>query len=158
MVTSWFDAKHMQKILSPLATSLATGDIKSFKAQFENTVMRCFSYLDVGRNTAESFYHAFVLGVIVSLDKTHEIKSNREAGTGRYDIMIVPRDINGTGVIIEFKKRRPKEEENLEETAVNALEQIEAKKYEVELRERGITNIKKLAICFDGKESLVKEG
>ena len=157
MVTSWFDVKHMQKIFSPLLACLASGNIKDFKAQFEDTVMRCFSYIDVDKNEAESFYHAFVLGMIIGLDKTHEIKSNREAGTGRYDVMIVPRNSNDIGIIIEFKKRRPKEEHNLEETAVNALEQIEDKKYEVELRERGVKNIKKLAIVFDGKESLVKE-
>jgi hypothetical protein len=157
MVTSWFDVKHMQKILSPLLVSLASGNIKDFKAQFEDTVMRCFSYIDVDKNKAESFYHAFVLGMIVGLDKTHEIKSNRESGTGRYDVMIVPRDSKNIGIIIEFKKRRPKEEATLEEAAINALEQIEDKKYEVELRERGVKNIKKLAVVFDGKESLVKE-
>jgi hypothetical protein len=158
MVTSWFDVKHMQKILSPLLLSLASGNINDFKTQFEDTVMRCFSYIDVDKNKAESFYHAFVLGMIIGLDKTHEIKSNRESGTGRYDVMIVPRDSNGIGIIIEFKKRRPKEEANLEESAINALEQIEDKKYEVELRERGIKNIKKLAVVFYGKDSLVKEG
>lgn len=158
IVMSWFDAKYMQKILSPLLASLASGNIKDFKAQFEDTVMRCFSYIDVEKNEAESFYHAFVLGMIVGLDKTHEIKSNRESGTGRYDVMVVPRDCNDIGIIIEFKKRRPKEEANLEESAVNALEQIEDKKYEIELRERGVKNIKKLAVVFDGKESLVKEG
>jgi hypothetical protein len=157
MVTSWFDVKHMQKILSPLLLALASGNIKGFKAQFEDTVMRCFSYMDVTKNTAESFYHAFVLGMIVGLDKTHEIKSNREAGTGRYDVMIVPRDNKDIGIIMEFKKRRPKEDADLEDAAINALEQIEEKKYEVELRERGIKNIKKLAIVFEGKDSLVKE-
>jgi hypothetical protein len=157
MVTSWFDVKHMQKILSPLLVSLASGNIKDFKAQFEDTVMRCFSYIDVDKNEAESFYHAFVLGMIIGLDKTHEIKSNRESGTGRYDVIIVPRDSKNVGIIIEFKKRRPKEDANLEDAAVNALEQIEEKKYEVELRERGIKSIKKLAIVFEGKESLVKE-
>jgi len=158
MVTSWFDAKYMQEILSPLLSCLASGNIPSFKEQFEDTVMRCFSYLDVGENEAESFYHAFVLGMIIGLDKTHEIKSNRESGSGRYDIMVVPRDIKNVGLIIEFKIRSPREEPNLEKTAKRALEQIEDKQYEVELRDRGVTNIKKLALVFDKKESLVVEG
>ena len=62
------------------------------------------------------------------------------------------------GIIIEFKTRRPKEEPNLARTAQRALDQIEEKKYEVELRDRGVTNIKKLAIAFDKKEALVVEG
>ena len=93
----------MHEILSPLLSSLALGNINEFKAQFEDTVMRCFSYLDVGENEAESFYHAFVLGMIIGLDKTHEIKSNRESGSGRYDVIVVPRDTKNVGIIIEFK-------------------------------------------------------
>jgi len=88
------------------------------------------------------------------VDKTHGIKSNRESGSGCYDIMIMPRDVKNVGIIIEFKTRSPREEPNLEKTAKRALEQIEDKLYEVEFRERGVTNIKKLALVFDKKESL----
>jgi hypothetical protein len=71
--------------------------------------------------------------------------------------MIIPRDLNQTGYVIEFKtvdgrKRNPG-------TAVEAaLAQIEEKKYETELIDRGIKNIKKLAVVFKGKEVTVKEG
>ena len=97
------------------------------------------------------------MGLLSGLDQIYEIKSNRESGLGRYDVLLVPRNKDGIGIIIELKKRKVELEPTLEETALRALKQIERKKYEVELRERGIKVIKKFAVAIDGKESLVKE-
>jgi F0F1-type ATP synthase beta subunit len=96
------------------------------------------------------------MGLFLWLSPGYEVKSNRESGYGRYDIMIIPREQSKLGFIIEFKKTRPKE--TLETAVKSALAQIEEKKYETELIERGIKNIKKLAIVFKGKEVTVKEG
>jgi hypothetical protein len=85
-----------------------------------------------------------------------KIRIAGESGYGRYDIMLIHRDQSKLGFIIEFKKARPKE--TLETAVKSALEQIEAKKYESELLQRGIKNYKKLAIVFKGKEVTVKEG
>ncbi|MDI6879225.1 MAG: PD-(D/E)XK nuclease domain-containing protein [Desulfitobacteriaceae bacterium] len=86
----------------------------------------------------------------------YEVKSNRESGYGRYDVMMIPGDLKQAGIIIEFKKVDAAEGEDLEKTAERALEQIEAKEYRQELLERGIHNIIKLGIVFRGKEVLVK--
>lgn len=158
IIESWFDVDQAQETFDPLLSKLVSGNIKEFKPNFEDFVMRCFSYLDVKKRSPESFYQAFILGLLSGLDATHEIKSNRESGTGRYDVMIVPRDSKGIGIIIELKRRIPDEEPDLKATAARALRQIERKKYEVELRERGIKDIRKLAIAIDGKEALVVEG
>jgi hypothetical protein len=98
-----------------------------------------------------------VAGLLVWISSTHEIKSNRESGYGRYDISIIPRDPNKIGYVIEFKTIDTEEGETMESAVKSALKQIEAKKYETELMERGIANIKKLAIVFSGKEVFVKE-
>ena len=82
-----------------------------------------FSYMDVGENTAENFYHAFVLGMLVGLKDSYYVKSNRESGYGRYDIMLEPRDKNGNSFIMEFKVLENEEEETIE----NAKKQIEEK-------------------------------
>ncbi|MCP4149583.1 MAG: AAA family ATPase, partial [bacterium] len=87
----------------------------------------------------------------------HEIKSNRESGYGRYDIMIIPRDSSLIGYVIEFKSVDPDDNETAKSALTAALKQIEDKKYESELIERGIKNIKKLAIAFSGKEVFIKE-
>ena len=82
-----------------------------------------FSYMDVGENTAENFYHAFVLGMLVGLKDSYYVKSNRESGYGRYDIMLEPRDKNGNSFIMEFKVLENEEEKTIE----NAKKQIEEK-------------------------------
>ncbi|MCX6584883.1 MAG: PD-(D/E)XK nuclease domain-containing protein, partial [Candidatus Aminicenantes bacterium] len=98
------------------------------------------------------------MGLLVWISGTHEIKSNRESGYGRYDIMIIPRDISKTGYVIEFKTVDTDEKETEDMAITAALNQIEEKKYETELIEKGIQNRKKLAIVFNGKEVHVKQG
>ena len=112
-----------------------------------------------GRSAPENFYHGLVIGLLVELRESHEIKSNRESGLGRYDVMIRPKDKNENAIIIEFKSRRRSEKgKSLEELADKALRQIEDKKYEQELIDAGYSpeRIKKLAFVFEGKEVFIK--
>ena len=115
--------------------------------------MQMFSFMDVGKNTAENFYHAFVLGMLVSLRNTYYVNSNRESGIGRYDIMLEPKDKNGNSFIMEFKVFKQGKEDTIEDTIANAKKQIEEKQYETNLRERGFTNITKMVFAFNGKEA-----
>ncbi len=156
VIQKWFEDSLGVQNYNRMLRSLVSGDIDSFEEFFEKTVMQTLSMFDVGKNEPERFYHAFVLGMLVSLNSTHEIKSNRESGLGRYDVMVIPRDTGKLGVIIEFKTA--KEKETLEIAMTVALQQIEDKQYEQELLSRGIKKIKKLGIVFKGKEVLIKEG
>ena len=104
--------------------------------------------MDVGENTAENFYHAFVLGMLVGLKDSYYVKSNRESGYGRYDIMLEKKKKNGNSFIMEFKVLENEEEKTIE----NAKKQIEERKYEEDLQERGYTNITKMVFAFKGKE------
>ena len=108
--------------------------------------------MDVGENTAENFYHAFVLGMLVGLKDTYYVNSNRESGIGRYDIMLEPKDKNGNSFIMEFKVYREDREKTIDDTVANAKKQIEEKGYEANLRERGFNNITKMVFAFKGKE------
>jgi len=92
------------------------------------------------------------------IQRSHEIKSNRESGYGRYDISIIPHDLSLTGYVIEFKTVDVEDNETVESAVNAALKQIEEKKYETELVERGVKNYKKLAIVFNGKEVTIREG
>ncbi len=85
------------------------------------------------------------------------MKSNRESGYGRYDVMVIPKNPKNRGIIIEFKKVDKKKGDSLKKAVEQALTQIEEKKYEAEMQARGIQNIIKLGIAFDGKKTLVKE-
>ena len=85
--------------------------------------------MDVGENTAENFYHAFVLGKLVGLKDSYYVNSNRESGFDRYDIMLEPKDKNGNCFIIEFKVLDNLLESTIEKTIKNAKKQIVEKKY-----------------------------
>ena len=108
--------------------------------------------MDVGENTAENFYHAFVLGMLVGLKDTYYVNSNRESGIGRYDIMLEPKDKNGNSFIMEFKVFKGDKEKTIDDTIENAKKQIEEKGYESDLKMRGFTNITKIVYAFKGKE------
>ncbi|MCR4745503.1 MAG: ATP-binding protein [Lachnospiraceae bacterium] len=113
-----------------------------------------------GKSAPENFYHGLVIGLLVELRNSYEVKSNRESGLGRYDVMLRPKDKNNNAIIIEFKsKRRSEKDKSLEELADKALKQIEDKKYEQELLSAGYPEdkIKKLAFVFEGKELLIKK-
>lgn len=158
IIMSWFVNQSGRNKLQSLLKSLTSGEIKLFAVLFKDYIMASLSYFDTGGQEPEQFYHAFVLGLLVGLRPEYEVKSNRESGYGRYDVMIIPCDLNKTGVIIEFKKVDPDEGEDLEKAAERAIQQIEAKEYQQELLDRGIHKIIKLGIVFRGKEVLVKAG
>ena len=121
-----------------------------------------FSSFDGGKKPSaktapERFYHGFVLGLLVDLADRYQVMSNRESGYGRYDVMLVPKQSNDNGIILEFKIFNPQQERSLEETVQSALNQIEEKKYEQTLLARGIEKeyIRKYGFAFRGKEVLI---
>jgi PD-(D/E)XK nuclease superfamily len=85
----------------------------------------------------------------------YQVKSNRESGLGRYDILLIPHDDRKPGVIIEFKKVR--KSETLETAAQRALDQIVERKYAHELTEKGIESILAYGIALEGKNLFIKE-
>ena len=90
--------------------------------------------------------------------KDYIVKSNRESGYGRYDVVMEPKNINDVAVIMEFKVFDTYDDEKtLEDTAANALKQIEDKKYDADLLQRGIPgdHILKYGFAFEGEKCLI---
>ncbi len=135
--------------------ALVAGDIQTFALLLQEFVINSISVYDLPSNEPEKSYHLFVLGLLIYLADTYQVKSNRESGYGRYDIMLIPKDKNKLGIIIEFKKVLQKE--TLEDAARKALEQIKNKHYVQELKNLEIKQIKLLGIAFAGKQVLVIE-
>ena len=152
IVRNWFKDKVVGNDLRSILKDLVELNISEFEKKFRVLVREMFSYMDVGENTAENFYHAFVLGMLVGLRDTYYVNSNRESGFGRYDIMLEPHDKSKNSFIIEFKVADDFEENTIEDTISNAKRQIEEKGYESNLRERGFRNITKMVFAFKGKE------
>ncbi len=159
-ILGWFSSTEIR--YNAMLEHLVNGDISKFTELFEEFVITSFGFFDLADRKAENqepenFYHAFVLGILATLAGTHFITSNREAGLGRYDVMIVPKDTTKPALIIEFKKVSPNKHETLEIAAASALQQIADKRYAVELRHKGYMRIIPLAIVFEGKKVLVRE-
>jgi len=158
MILKWFDDSLSMLKYKNMLNALISGDIENFGYIFKRFVLNNLSYFDVSGKEPEKVYHAFVLGMLVSLSDNYEVKSNKESGFGRYDVMIIPKDVLKFGIIIEFKKIDELSKESVEEAAKNALKQIKEKKYESELLEREINNIIKLAIVFKNKDVEIIRG
>ena len=152
IIREWFNDKVIGNNLNTILKDLVTLNLKEFEKKFQVLVRQMFSFMDVGENTAENFYHAFVLGMLVGLKDSYYVKSNRESGFGRYDIMLEPKDKNGNSFVIEFKVLEDEEEKTIEDTIENAKKQIEERKYAEDLEERGYTKITKMVFAFKGKE------
>jgi len=155
-IKDWFlsDNSTTQLYLS-MINGLTKGDVEKFKETFYKLVTHSLSYFDPTGEDPERFYHAMVLGMLVGLLSTYEVKSNREAGCGRYDVVLIPKSPNNPGYVFEFKKIDEVDKETLEHAAQVALAQIEEKNYEQELITRDVTQIIKLGIAFKGKQALI---
>ena len=151
MVLNWFKESIREPKYRLLLSSLASGDVKSFSQIFKEFISSSFSVFDVTQKEPERVYHAFVLGLLVGLKDRYQIKSNRESGLGRYDVILFPRDLKDLGIVMEFKKVEIAGESHLEAAANSALKQIEEKNYAQELLDEGVKRILYLGFAFSGK-------
>ncbi len=161
MIRKWFSGTDI--VYNDFIKAMLNNDVKSMNIYMNKIALTTFSYFDSGRKPSEEaqperFYHGFVLGLVVELAERYNITSNRESGFGRYDVMLEPKRKDDFAVIMEFKVRETEEEASLEETANEALEQIERQKYAASLEDRGIAaaKIRKYGFAFEGKKVLIR--
>jgi hypothetical protein len=156
MILDWFKASIQEPKYRLLLNSLINGDVDTFSQLFQEFVLSSFSMFDITQEEPEKVYHAFVLGMLIGLKDRYEVKSNRESGLGRYDVMLVPKNPSDLGIILEFKKVGRFEKTDLETAVISALKQIDDKHYVQELLDRGIKRILKLGLAFEGKRMLIR--
>ena len=136
-----------------IAESLYANDYTKLQKAIAEYMDKSISFYDAG---AEGFYHGLLLGMIALMDNQYKIKSNREAGDGRYDICLLPREDRYPGIIMELKWKKNLSADALSGLADEALAQIDEKRYDAEMKEGGIPNILKFGIAFSGKKVSVK--
>ena len=142
----YFGESKLKKILS----ALKENNIEDFERIFQNILLNSVSTWDTSK---EAFYHGLSFGMLSYLDGEYYVTSNFESGYGRYDIIAEPRNKNKRGFVIECKI--VKDEKDLEKMSKEAIEQIKNKKYDTQLKERGIKDITLLGLAFCGKRMKV---
>lgn len=137
-----------------ISQAIFSKDTQKLQALLEDFMVKSISSID-GAN--EGFYHGMMLGLCAILGNRYKIRSNRESGLGRFDIQLMPLTKGMPGFIFEFKHTKD-EHTDLSALADSALQQIEAKKYDTELRDNGVNSIISIGIAFRGKSAVVKRG
>ncbi len=162
MVKGWF--RRSSREYNEFIKALLSDDLKAMNHYMNKVALATFSTFDTGKKPSEAaeperFYHGFVLGLLVDLADRYTVTSNRESGFGRYDVLLEPKH-EDDGIILEFKVQDAEEEAELTDTVKAALEQIEKKKYESILTEKGVPKerIRKYGFAFCGKKVLIGTG
>lgn len=148
-VLKWFNEQIKLYDMTKLFNAIVNKNPELFEVELNNLLLDTISFNDA----YENFYHGFLAGVLSNM-KGYIVKSNREGGTGRSDLFIKSVSRRGIAIVIEFKIAN--DIDDLEKKADEAIEQIEDRKYEMELRSEGYKNIFKYGIAFYKKDCLVK--
>ncbi|MEA2041256.1 MAG: AAA family ATPase [Bacteroidota bacterium] len=166
------DIKIIKSLLQDTTNYLINNQLTDFEKGFKEIIGDTFSYYDTAKNN-EYIYHSYILGLLAIIGDDYLIKSNKESGEGRYDIMLIPHDTSTSlstgksrnGVVIEIKqieKQQAKEKNEDFNKRINkeikfATNQIDKNKYYKELIDNKVdeTNIIKIPIVFAGKEPYI---
>ncbi len=149
ILTSLHENLYSDQLLHFLE-ALLQQETQTIKQFLEQLLLESISNFD----TLERFYHGLMLGLVVSFREYYQIRSNRESGEGRYDLMLLPKEKEKPGILFEFKIKEATE--TLEHAADRALKQIQEKKYDTELLQAKVSYVIKYGIAFDKKKVAVK--
>ena len=148
-ILKWFNEQIKLYDMTKMFNAIVNKEPELFEVELNNLLLDTISFNDA----YENFYHGFLAGVLSNM-KGYIVKSNREGGTGRSDLFIKSVSRRGIAIVIEFKIAN--DIDDLEKKADEAIEQIEDRKYEMELRSEGYKNIFKYGIAFYKKDCLIK--
>ena len=149
ILTSLHENLYSDQLLHFLE-ALLQQETQTIKQFLEQLLLESISNFD----TLERFYHELMLDLVVSFREYYQIRSNRESGEGRYDLMLLPKEKEKPGILFEFKIKEATE--TLEHAADRALKQIQEKKYDTELLQAKVSYVIKYGIAFDKKKVAVK--
>ena len=149
-ISYWFEQRMKETDRSPLVRALETGDCEAAENFISEQLFQTISYYDY----AENFYHGFMAGLLVNIGG-YLVRSNRESGNGRPDIVMTESKFRGRAMILELKISDTIKD--MEKKCEEALTQMEEQKYESSLEEDCFQPILKYAICFFRKRCMVKK-
>jgi hypothetical protein len=142
--------------LRSLLDALLRGDAPVVERHLAHLLNVNLSYFDTAAPEPERFYHGLVVGLLAGLAPRYDVRSNRESGYGRCDVLILPKTAGQPGVVLELKQVDTEAGETTEKAFTAARRQIRERDYAAELRERGATPIHQMAAVFAGKRVFVR--
>src|SRR5262249_1669990 len=83
--------------------ALFRGAARTAERILSRIVMVSLSYFDTGGPEPERVYHGFVVGLLASIGPDYDVRSNRESGFGRCDVMVLPKTAGRPGIVLELK-------------------------------------------------------
>jgi hypothetical protein len=134
--------------------ALLGGDATGLEHEIQALARSMLSYHDTAKHP-EALYHGFMLGLLAVLEPGHTVRSNRESGKGRPDVLIAPRTPGQPGVVLELKLARHGKK-TLEQALDEGARQLGDNDYQAELRAVRAEPIHALVIAFDGKDVRVR--
>ena len=152
-ILSWLRGTVDGNVMAGLEKALYLNDGKKLQEFLRKYMITCISCFD---GAAEGFYHGMMLGLAAGMSSRYYIRSNRESGEGRFDLVWEPKVHSLPGIIMEFKAT--KNDAGLSASADEALKQIEDKHYDTDMKDRGIKEIVKYGIAFAGKNVEIANG
>ena len=129
------------------------GEVETIQQELTMFLGETISVFDTKARNEEKeiFYHGILLGILKNYSGW-VVKSNRESGDGFADIRLKPKNPDA-GIIVELKYVRSLHD--LDQACERALEQIEDRRYDTELREDGRNDILAYGIAFCRKRCKV---
>ncbi|MBK8256782.1 MAG: AAA family ATPase [Polyangiaceae bacterium] len=143
-----------RSMLDELVQALLDGETSTVEAFLQQILLTVLSYQDGAGREPEKLYHGLVLGLLVHLESHYAVRSNRESGYGRADVLMIPKTTGRPGVVMELKV--PFGNETPEQALQKAAKQVRNRKYAAELENAGATPVHEYAMAFDGKRVWVK--
>ena len=132
--------------------NLKKGKIAEFAKGLQDEILSSLSYFDTDKD--EKYYKVFLIGIFIVLGDDYIRLSEREAGYGRADLVLEPKNKENPAYIFEFKTTE--NESELESYANEGFEQIKVKEYDVELKIRGVKEIIYIGLAFYRKMLKIK--
>ena len=156
IIKDWLEEGYGNEKLRQMCQALVKEELDIFEEYLQDFVMTTLSYFDPDREEPEALYLGFIAGLLLNLSPEYRVRTNRESGLGRYDVLVKPEDKKKRAIIIELKSVQRTKHKDPENAIKEAFEQIENRAYEKELQVEGYENIMKMAIVTDKKEVWVR--
>ena len=138
-----------------IAKALFEGDCETASDKIYDLLLNYVSVRDFATKAKpENYYHGFLSGVFTNCsDSISDYQSNSESGDGYADITFLDRR-KKKAVILELKTAQSTK--NLKETALQAIKQIEDKRYAEEFFDDVISDIYCYGISFYQKNCIIE--